>query len=113
MGFFPTEIYREIANEILYYFDINKKINVADFITYVSSKETIKEAVMNIVNGALENEDLTIDAMDEYIEVVNKHLVNNEIKRLKQQMKEELDVDKKMKIAMQIADLKRGSVDNG
>jgi hypothetical protein len=28
-------------------------------------------------------------------------------------MKKELDVDKKMKIAMQIAELKRGSVDNG
>ena len=51
--------------------------------------------------------------MDEYIDVVNKLLVNREIKRLKQQMKNELDVDKKMKIAIRIADLKRGSVDNG
>ena len=113
LGFFPTEIYRETANEILYYFESNKTINVADFITYVSNKENLKDEVTKIVNSAIDGEELTIEAMDEYIDVVNKLLVNREIKRLKQQMKDELDVDKKMKIAIRIADLKRGSVDNG
>lgn len=113
LGFFPTEIYRETANEILYYFESNKTINVADFITYVSNKENLKDEVTKIVNSAIDGEELTIEAMDEYIDVVNKLLVNREIKRLKQQMKDELDVDKKMKIAIKIADLKRGSVDNG
>lgn len=113
LGFFPTEIYRETANEILYYFENNKKINVADFITYVSDKGTLKDEVTKIVNSAIDGEELTLEAMDEYIDVVNKLLINREIKRLKQQMKNELDVDKKMKIAIRIADLKRGSVDNG
>lgn len=113
LGFFPTEIYRETANEILYYFENNKTINVADFITYVSDKGTLKDEVTKIVNSAIDGEELTLEAMDEYIDVVNKLLVNREIKRLKQQMKNELDVDKKMKIAIRIADLKRGSVDNG
>lgn len=113
LGFFPTEIYRETANEILYYFESNKTINVADFITYVSNKENLKDEVTKIVNSAIDGEELTIEAMDEYIDVVNKLLINREIKRLKQQMKDELDVDKKMKIAIKIADLKRGSVDNG
>lgn len=113
LGFFPTEIYRETANEILYYFESNKTINVADFITYVSNKENLKDEVTKIVNSAIDGEELTIEAMDEYIDVVNKLLVNREIKRLKQQMKDELDVDKKMKIAIKIADLKKGSVDNG
>lgn len=113
LGFFPTEIYRETANEILYYFENNKTINVADFITYVSDKGTLKDEVTKIVNSAIDGEELTLEAMDGYIDVVNKLLVNREIKRLKQQMKNELDVDKKMKIAIRIADLKRGSVDNG
>ncbi len=113
LGFFPTEIYRETANEILYYFENNKTINVADFITYVSDKGTLKDEVTKIVNSAIDGEELTLEAMDEYIDVVNKLLINREIKRLKQQMKNELDVDKKMKIAIRIADLKRGSVDNG
>ena len=34
-------------------------------------------------------------------------MTKNEINRLKQNMKNELDVDKKMKIAMQIAELKK------
>ena len=33
LGFFREQIYREIANEIVYYYDVNKKITVADFIT--------------------------------------------------------------------------------
>ena len=112
LGFFSDSLHREIANEILYYYESNKKINVADFITYVSSKEEIRELVMMIVNDSVDDE-VTMDAMAQYIDVVNKVMVNNEIKRLKLQMREELDVDKKMKMAMRIAELKRGSVDNG
>lgn len=112
LGFFADSLHREIANEIVYYYESNKKINVADFITYVSSKEEIRGLVMMIVNDSVDDE-ITIEAMGQYIDVVNKIMINNEIKRLKLQMKEELDVDKKMKIAMRIAELKKGSVDNG
>ena len=112
LGFFPDEVRRAIANEIVYYFKEEKTINIADFITYVSSKPEIKDEVMRIVNDCNVDE-LTMDAMNEYIEAVNKVLTTREIKRLKDEMKKELDVDKKMKIAMQIAELKRGSVDNG
>ena len=49
-------------------------------------------------------------AMDDYIGAVSKVMTKNEIKRLKILMKNELDVDKKMKIAMQIAELKKEDV---
>ena len=48
--------------------------------------------------------------MDEYILAVSKVMIKNEIKRLKLLMKSELDVDKKMKLAMQIAELKKEDV---
>ncbi len=112
MVFFDDELRRAIANEILYYFKENKKINVADFITYVSDKDEIKEKVMMIVNSC-SNDDLTMEAMDEYINVVNKVLTTREIKKLKEMQKKETDADKKVKIAMKIAELKKGSVDNG
>lgn len=109
LGYFAEPIYREIANEILYYFDNNKNISIADFITYIQDKENIKDKVNEIVNEAM-NDEVTIEEMNEYIDVVLKVATKNEIKRLKEEMKKELDVDKKMKIAMQIAELKKEDV---
>lgn len=109
LGFFREQIYREIANEILYYYDVNKKITVADFITYVTDKESIRDKVMDIVNNMLD-EELTINAMDEYIDVVFKNDKKEEIKRLKEEIKKELDVDKKMKLVQKIAELKKEDV---
>ena len=107
LGYFSDSIYREIANEIVYYHEQhNKEINVADFITYVMDKEHIRNTVMMIVTDSL-NEEITMSAMDDYIKAILKVMTNNEIKRLKELMKNEFDVDKKMKIAMQIADLKK------
>ena len=113
LGFFDDEVRRAIANEILYYYQKEKKINIADFITYASSKDEIKEEVMRIVNDCNIEYELTIEAMDEYIDVVNKVLTTREIKKLKEDIKKELDEAKKMKMLARMAELKRGSVDNG
>ena len=113
LGFFDDEVRRAIANEIVYYYGKEKKINIADFITYASSKDEIKEEVMRIVNDCNIEDELTIEAMDEYIDVVNKVLTTREIKKLKEDIKKELDESKKMKMLARMAELKRGSVDNG
>ena len=109
LGFFADTLYRQIANEIVYYADTNREITVADFITYVSDKEEIKDKVMEIVNDSI-NDEVTLEVMEDYIQAILKVMTKNEIKRLKLQMKNELDVDKKMKIAMQIAELKKEDV---
>ena len=109
MGYFSEPAYREIANEIIYFCEANGTITVADFITYVTDKSEIKDKVMEIVNDSI-NDEVTIEAMDEYILAVSKVMTQNEIKRLKLLMKNELDVDKKMKIAMQIVELKKEDV---
>ena len=109
LGYFVDSIYREIANEIIYYESNNGDISVADFITYVSDKDSIRDKVMEIVNESI-NEDVQIETMDDYIQAVLKVMTKNEIKRLKLLMKNELDVDKKMKIAMQIAEMKKEDV---
>ncbi len=109
LGYFSDPTYREIANEIVYFCDTNGTITVADFITYILQKGDIKDKVMEIVNDSA-NDEVTMEAMDEYILAVSKVMTKNEIQRLKMQMKNELDVDKKMKIAMQIAELKKEDV---
>lgn len=109
LGFFSEAIYREIANEIVYFCESTGAITVADFITYINDKENIKSTVMKIVNDSV-NDEVTLETMDEYINAVLKITTKLEIKRLMKQLKEELDVDKKMKIASQIQELKKGSV---
>ena len=106
LGFFSEAIYRNIANEILFYVNNNGEITVADFITYIQDKDSIKGKVMEIVTDSM-NDEVSCEAMDDYILAVSKVMTKNEINRLKQSMKNELDVDKKMKIAMQIAELKK------
>ena len=109
LGFFSEPVYREIANEIIYFCEANGAITVADFITYVTDKSEIKDKVMEIVNDSI-NDDVTMKHMDDYILAVSKVMIQNEIKRLKLLMKNELDVDKKTKIALQIVELKKEDV---
>jgi len=109
LGFFDDTLYRNIANEIVYFYETNKEITVADFVTYVTDKLDIKEKVMAIVSDSVDDE-LTMEVMDAYIQVVMKATTQKEIKRLKSVMKNELDMDKKIKIAMQIAELKKEEV---
>lgn len=106
LGYFAEEKYRSIANEIVYYLNQNGEITVADFITYIQDKDEIKSLVMEIVNDSI-NDEVTMEAMDDYILAVSKVMTKNEINRLKVMMKKELDVDKKMKYAAQIAELKK------
>ena len=106
LGYFSEPIYRSIANEIVFYINENGEITVADFITYVQDKDEIKSKVMEIVNDSI-NDEVTMEAMDDYILAVSKVMTKNEINRLKNLMKSELDENKKMKLVMQIADLKK------
>lgn len=109
LGFFNDPLYREIANEIVYFYETNRKITVADFITYITEKTDIKNKVMEIVNESA-NDEITMEAMDEYIVALSKLMTKNEIKRLKALMKNELDEAKKIKLAQQIRELKKEDV---
>ncbi len=106
LGFFDDALHREIANEIIYYYQNNNNINPADFITYVSDKETIKNEVMEIVSNGMDD-DVSIEIMDGYINRVDKIMVKNEIQKLKIELKNETDANKKIKILDRITELKK------
>lgn len=109
LGTFDNKTYRNIANEILYYYEKHKTINLADFITYIENSE-LKSNIMDIVNDSALDE-INIDYMNEYLNSVEKCMVNNKIKELKEKLKNELDADKKLKIVQKISELKKGSVE--
>ena len=80
LGFFDDAMHREIANEIIYYYQKNNDINPPDFITYVSDKETIRDNVMQIVSDGIDD-DVSIEIMDGYLNRVDKLMIQNEINR--------------------------------
>lgn len=107
LGIFPTKEHRQIANEIIYYYETNKTINLADFITYAETTN-VKPQIMDILSSVEERE-LTENAMLELLRMVKKKIKEQEIEKLKLELREELDENKKTALALKIVEIK-GSV---
>ncbi len=107
LGMFPTQEHRLIANEILYYYEMNKTMHLADFITYAQTTN-VKDAIMDILRNVETNE-LTEKAMLELIAHAKKKIKEQTIEKLKIELSKELDENKKTALALKIVEIK-GSV---
>ena len=106
LGYFKEKIERVVASEIVYYNREHGSINIADFITYITSNEELSNYVSNIIS---ENKN-TIDSVSEFndcIDAVLKILKEDEIKELRDKIVKELDVDKKVELMNKLMDLKK------
>ena len=104
---FPTEEMRVICSEIIYYYKKYGNINVADFYTYVQDSENILNLLNNILAGDyLENTDK--EELFLYFEVAREYVRNQEIKRLTNLMKKEVDPLEQAKIGERIRKLRLG-----
>ena len=104
---FPTEIMRLTCNEIIYYYKKYGYINIADFYTYIQDKEDILNFLNNIlgedyVDGTNEEE------LEQYFKVAHKFIELQEIKRLTNLMKKEVDPLEQAKISEKIRKLRLG-----
>ncbi len=106
IGFFEERVYRSIANEIVYFFQNHGKINIADFISYISANKELYSTVMEIIDT--HEEELNEKEFDNYIKVYIQKYQELKIKRLKIKMSKELDINKKKEILEEIANIKRG-----
>lgn len=106
IGYFSKELYRNIANLIVYYFTEKKDINLADFISFIFDKKEEYDKILTITNEF--NEELSEETFLEYVNVYLKNQKQEQIKELKDKLKKEMDVNEKMKIANQIAEIKKG-----
>lgn len=101
--------YREIIKEVLYYYDLHKSINVADFLVFAVNNEAVYQDILNIVS------DCSDMIMEEsvFYDLLKSIKSTNEkqtIKELKDKLKNTMDKNEKIKIAMQIAEIKKGCV---
>ena len=104
---FPTEISRVLSNEIIYYYKKNGFINVPDFYTYVQDKEEVMILVNEILAGEY-NEKTTKEELFLYFKVIREYSRTQEIKRLTNLMKKEVDPLEQAKIVERIRKLRIG-----
>jgi DNA primase len=103
----PSEESRVLCSEIIYYYKNYGSINVADFYTYVQDKEL----VCNFLNEILAsdyNSEVTKEELFEYFNVVKEYAKKQEIKRLTNLMKKEVDPIEQAKISEKIRKLRIG-----
>ena len=109
---FPNEESRLLASEIVYYYTTYGNINVPDFYTYVQDKDE----VVNFLNDILASnylESTTKDELFKYFGVIREYSRTQEIKRLTDSLKKEVDPMEQAKIAEKIRKLRIGDNKNG
>lgn len=109
LGYFDNKKYRGIASEIIYFTESRKEIDMASFITYINTKDYLSDDVMEIIKN-INLESTNMEEFEEFIKVANNELTKNEIKKLKEQITNELDANKKMELASKLIELKKGCV---
>lgn len=109
LGYFSVKSYRNIANEIIYFYDNKKMIDEATFISYVADKDFIYDEVMDILKS-VRVQDINDDAFQEFINVAIYEAAEIEIKNLREQLRNELDENKKLELASKLLEIKKGCV---
>ena len=104
---FPTETMRELSSEIIYYYKKYGNINIADFYTYIQDKSNIL-ILLNDILGDSYNEETTKDELFLYFKVTKEYCEKQEIKRLTNLMKKEVDPIEQAKIVEKIRKLRLG-----
>jgi len=112
LGFLKNLEERNLVREIEYYIEKYGKINLADFISYSENDNNIRDLVNNI-SGSIDFEDLEETTFMQYINAIKDILNKEEIKKLKDELKRETDINKQVEISNKILELKKGSVKNG
>lgn len=105
LGFIDHFTYRGIANEIMAYYEFHKTINLADFLTFAENSK-LKKEIYEIVTS-INDETIDETIMEEYIMSVKKIRKQNEIKKLKEKLKSEMDSNKELEIVKRITELKK------
>ena len=104
---FPSEVMRATCSEIIYYYKKYGTINVADFYTYIQDKESISKFLNNVLASNY-SETTNKEELFLYFKVTREFIQNQEIKRLTNLMKKEVDPIEQAKIVEKIRKLRLG-----
>lgn len=104
--YIPSKDYRWLAREINQFYEDNGFIEIADFMDYTQCDTELLDTLKIVTNAKLSDE-YTEDEIDDYIKTIQEYNINNETKRLQEELKKETDTNKKLLIAQKIVELKK------
>ena len=104
---FPKEEMRVLCAEIIYYYKKYGMISIADFYTYLQDKEKLI-FFFNDILASNYSDQVEEEELEEYFKVIKDYSLNEEIKRLTNKMKKEIDPIEQAKIGDQIRKLRIG-----
>ncbi|MDD4187440.1 MAG: DNA primase [Bacilli bacterium] len=107
LGYLPSKEYYQIANDILAYYKLNNDFNIADFISYAHASPYY-EKVIRILN---DNEALEpcYDEFDDYLGLIKKLIKEKQINKLKIEIDNETDINKRLELNDLLIKLKKES----
>jgi len=105
--YFIDSFMRSLAGEISYYYHNYGDIVIADFYTYLNDKKELLVVFDEILKLELD-EEINDEVINEYMKVINDYNVRQEIIRLNNMMRKEVDELEKAKIAEKIRLLRIG-----
>lgn len=99
--------YRITVTEIIYYYETNGSINLADFYTYINDREDTKKVIDEVINNKLP-EVIEKEVLYDYFEVIRDYCKKKEIDRLNDLISKEVDPLEQAKLAEKIRILRMG-----
>lgn len=103
--FFQDPNIRALSNEIISYYHKYNSLNIADFISYICSKEEEIKLFNEIMTLKLKDTYVE-EEIEDYIKVINSYPLKNKVNELSKKIKDEKDPIKQASILSEILSLK-------
>jgi len=111
LGYLLNKEERELASMIGGYIKKYNTINEADFISYVESNEKLSEILSDII-ATNQKENVTEKEFYDILNTVSICINEEEIKKLKEEIKKESDINRQVELMDKLAKLKKGCGNN-
>ena len=108
----PKNRYRLVANNLLYYFELEREIDFADYLTFTENYPEVCEVVKEIIRE-IHVDEFNEKDMEAVLKIVKGVLDKERINEIKKEMKNELDMNRKKRLFEEIINIKKGSVSDG
>ena len=112
LNYIPDKSYFDIEKDIQAYIILNNTISLADFISYETNNGK-EQIIKNIISNHNNDIEMCEEEFLNYIEIVNKWIIDSKIDNLKIELKKETDINRKKELMDLITKIKRGSEEYG
>ena len=106
LGYLIHDNMSSLAYKIIEFRNDYGYFDYSDFIDYISNYDILNETLKE-VNKYHNNDSYTEDELDSYINTIKEYSVKKRIEALKKEMKETLDINKKIEIAEKIENINK------